>query len=191
MDQNDIEGAVTKILTSVGEDPQREGLLNTPNRVARMYAELLEGYTIDAAALVNNALFHAEYDEMIVVRDIEFASLCEHHMLPFIGHAHVAYIPKEKIIGLSKIPRIVDMFGRRLQIQERMTRQVADFLMATVEPQGVGVVIEALHMCSMIRGVEKAEARMVTSAMVGVFKRDPRTRGEFMQHIYRPPTKEI
>ena len=191
MDQNDIEGAVTKILTSVGEDPQREGLLNTPNRVARMYAELLEGYAIDAAALVNNALFHAEYDEMIVVRDIEFASLCEHHMLPFIGHAHVAYIPKEKIIGLSKIPRIVDMFGRRLQIQERMTRQVADFLMATVEPQGVGVVIEALHMCSMIRGVEKAQARMVTSAMVGVFKRDARTRGEFMQHIYRPPTKEL
>ena len=146
MDHNEIEGAVTKILTSVGEDPQREGLLNTPGRVARMYAELLEGYTIDPAALVNNALFHAEYDEM---------------------------------------------FGRRLQIQERMTRQIADFLMATVEPQGVGVVIEALHMCSMIRGVEKAEARMVTSAMVGVFKRDPRTRGEFMQHIYRPPTKEF
>lgn len=191
MDYQRIEEAVTTIINAVGEDPHREGLLNTPERVGRMYAELLEGYTIDPAALVNNALFHADYDEMIVVRDIEFASLCEHHMLPFIGHAHVAYIPKEKIIGLSKIPRIVDMFGRRLQIQERMTREIADFLTATVEPQGVGVVIEALHMCSMIRGVEKDQARMVTSAMVGVFKRDPRTRGEFMQHIYRPATKEL
>ncbi len=191
MDRKQIEEAVKTILTSVGEDPQREGLQNTPQRVARMYEELLSGYSTDPVALLNGALFHAEYDEMVVVRDIEFASLCEHHMLPFIGHAHVAYIPKGKIIGLSKIPRIVDMFARRLQIQERMTRQIADFLTATVEPQGVGVVIEALHMCSSIRGVHKSDARMATSAMCGVFKRDARTRGEFMEHIHRPVLKEM
>jgi GTP cyclohydrolase I len=191
MQRSNIEDAVKTILTSVGEDPEREGLIGTPNRVARMYEELLSGYSTDPAALVNNALFHADYDEMVVVRDIEFASLCEHHMLPFIGHAHVAYIPNAKIIGLSKIPRIVDMFARRLQIQERMTREIADFLRATVEPQGVGVVIEALHMCSSIRGVKKGQARMVTSAMCGVFKRDARTRGEFMEHIRRPQVKEM
>ncbi len=191
MQRSNIEDAVKTILTSVGEDPEREGLVGTPNRVARMYEELLSGYSTDPAALVNNALFHADYDEMVVVRDIEFASLCEHHMLPFIGHAHVAYIPNAKIIGLSKIPRIVDMFARRLQIQERMTREIADFLRATVEPQGVGVVIEALHMCSSIRGVKKDQARMVTSAMCGVFKRDARTRGEFMEHIRRPQVKEM
>ena len=191
MDQQPIEEAVRTILASVGEDPQREGLLNTPQRVARMYAELLAGYTTDPVALVNSAMFQAEYDEMVVVRDIEFSSLCEHHMLPFIGHAHVAYIPKGKIIGLSKIPRIVDMFARRLQIQERLTREIADFLTATVQPQGVGVVVEAMHMCSMMRGVKKEQARMVTSAMVGVFKRDPRTRGEFMEHIHRPVNKEL
>jgi GTP cyclohydrolase I len=190
MDRTQIEAAVKVILAGVGEDPEREGLLNTPQRVARMYGELLAGYSTDPAALVNGALFHADYDEMVVVRDIEFASLCEHHMLPFIGHAHVAYIPKGKIIGLSKIPRIVDMFARRLQIQERMTREIADFLTRTVEPQGVGVVIEAHHMCSSVRGVKKADARMVTSAMCGVFKRDARTRGEFMEHIRRPVVKE-
>jgi GTP cyclohydrolase IA len=191
MDQRAIEEAVKTILASVGEDPRREGLLNTPGRVARMYGELLAGYTTEPAQLVNGALFHADYDEMVVVRDIEFSSLCEHHLLPFIGHAHVAYIPKGKIIGLSKIPRIVDMFARRLQIQERMTREIADFLTETVEPQGVGVVVEAMHMCSMMRGVKKEQARMVTSAMVGVFKRDPRTRGEFMEHIHRPVNKEL
>jgi GTP cyclohydrolase I len=190
MDQNRIAEAVTEILKSVGEDPQREGLLNTPQRIARMYGELLAGYSVDAAAMINGALFHADYDEMVVVRGIEFSSLCEHHMLPFIGHAHVAYIPKEKVIGLSKIPRIVDMFARRLQIQERMTREIADFLTATVEPQGVGVVIEAHHMCASMRGVHKADARMVTSAMCGVFKRDARTRGEFMEHINRPIPKD-
>jgi GTP cyclohydrolase I len=190
MKVNHIEDAVKTILESVGEDPQREGLLHTPRRVARMYEELLAGYDTDAAALVNGALFHAEYDEMVVVRDIEFSSLCEHHMLPFIGHAHVAYIPKGKIIGLSKIPRIVDMFARRLQLQERMTRQIADFLTDTVEPQGVGVVVEAHHSCASIRGVRKADARMVTSAMCGAFKRDARTRAEFMDHIRRPIPKE-
>ncbi len=191
MDRKQIEEAVKTILAGVGEDPAREGLLNTPQRVARMYGELLAGYETDPQTLVNGALFHAEYDEMVVVRDIEFSSLCEHHMLPFIGHAHVAYIPKEKIIGLSKIPRIVDMFARRLQIQERMTREIADFLTAAVEPQGVGVVIEGLHLCSAMRGVKKEQARMITSAMVGVFKRDARTRGEFMEHIHRPVAKEL
>ena len=191
MDPNRIEDAVRTILQSVGEDPEREGLLKTPQRVARMYGELLAGYTTDPQSLVNGALFQADYDEMVVVRDIEFASLCEHHLLPFIGHAHVAYIPKEKVIGLSKIPRVVDMFARRLQIQERMTREIADFLTVTVEPQGVAVVIEALHLCSAIRGVRKPQSRMVTSAMVGVFKRDPRTRGEFMEHIHSPITKEL
>ncbi len=188
MDHENIEGAVRAILAAVGEDPSREGLIGTPARVARMYAELLAGYTIDPMALVNGALFHADYDEMVVVRDIEFASLCEHHILPFIGRAHVAYIPKERIVGLSKIPRIVDMFAKRLQIQERMTREIADFLTRTLEPKGVGVVIEALHLCSSIRGVHKAQSRMVTAAMEGVFKRDPRTRSEFMEHIRRPPS---
>jgi GTP cyclohydrolase IA len=191
MDHNHIESAVKTILEGIGEDPEREGLRNTPQRVARMYQELLSGYTTDPKALVNGALFHAEYDEMVIVRDIDFASLCEHHMLPFIGHAHVAYIPKDKVIGLSKIPRIVDMFARRLQIQERLTREIADFLTETVEPQGVGVVIEAHHMCASIRGVKKSDARMVTSAMGGVFKRDARTRGEFMQHLNRPMIKEL
>lgn len=190
MDRTRIEAAVTSILESVGEDPQREGLQNTPGRVGRMYGELLAGYATDPQALVNGALFNADYDEMVIVRDIEFASLCEHHMLPFIGHAHVAYIPQGKIIGLSKIPRIVDMFARRLQIQERLTREIADFLTATVEPQGVGVVVEAHHMCASMRGVRKADARMVTSAMCGVFKRDARTRGEFMEHLSRPIFKE-
>jgi len=185
MDKNRISEAVTAILESVGEDPSREGLAGTPDRVSRMYEELLAGYATDPAALVNGALFTAELDEMVVVRDIEFASLCEHHLLPFIGHAHVAYIPRDKIIGLSKVPRIVDMFARRLQIQERLTRQIADFLMDVLKPQGVAVVIDAVHMCSSIRGVRKSQARMVTSAMGGSFKRDPRTRAEFMQHINR------
>src|SRR5688572_28791657 len=149
MDRKQIEEAVKTILLAVGEDPEREGLLSTPQRVARMYAELLVGYTTDSRSLVNGALFHAEYDEMVVVRNIEFSSLCEHHMLPFIGHAHVAYIPRGKVIGLSKIPRIVDMFARRLQVQERMTRQIANFLNEVLDPRGVAVVLEGKHMCSM------------------------------------------
>jgi GTP cyclohydrolase I len=136
-------------------------------------------------------MFTTDVDEMVVVREVEFASLCEHHLLPFIGHAHVAYIPRERIIGLSKIPRVVDMFARRLQIQEHLTRQIADFLMDVLEPQGVAVVIDALHLCASIRGVKKSQARMVTSAMCGTFKRDPRTRSEFMQHINRPLSEEL
>jgi GTP cyclohydrolase IA len=191
MEDDRLKSAVREILVGVGEDPEREGLRSTPDRVSRLYQELLAGYTTDPVALVNGALFQAEYDEMIVVRDIEFSSLCEHHLLPFIGHAHVAYVPNEKIIGLSKIPRIVDMFAHRLQVQERLTRQVADFMGEVVHPQGVAVVIEALHMCASIRGVKKSEARMVTSAMTGSFKNNPKTRAEFMDHIGRSIKQEM
>ena len=180
-----IEEAVRDILTHVGEDPERQGLERTPNRIARMYDELLAGYHIDPVALINDALFDVEYDEMIVVKDIEFFSMCEHHMLPFYGRAHVAYIPSEKVIGLSKIPRIVEMFARRLQVQERMTQEIAELLMEVLEPQGVGVVVEGAHMCSMMRGVKKEQARMVTSAMLGLFKSNSKTRNEFMEHLRR------
>jgi GTP cyclohydrolase I len=180
-----IEAAVRNILKAVGEDPEREGLQNTPSRVARMYPELLKGYRDDPGKLVNNALFTVDYDDMVIVRDIEFYSLCEHHMLPFIGRAHVAYIPRGKVIGLSKIPRIVDMFARRLQIQERMTRQVADFINDLLKPQGVAVVVEALHMCSMMRGVKKHDARMTTSTMLGSFRMKSATRQEFLDNISR------
>lgn len=181
-----MEEAVREILVNVGEDPDREGLQRTPHRVAKMYGEVLEGYDVDPVALVNGALFDVEYDEMIVVKDIEFFSMCEHHMLPFYGRAHVAYIPSDKIIGLSKIPRIVDMFARRLQVQERMTRQIADMIDEVLQPQGVAVVVEGSHMCSMMRGVEKEHPRMVTSAMLGLFKSDAATRNEFMEHLRRP-----
>lgn len=191
MENDKIKEAVRAILNSVGEDPEREGLKNTPERVSRMYAELLAGYTVNATAMINNALFEAEVDEMVIVRDIEFSSLCEHHMLPFIGHAHIAYLPNGKVIGLSKIPRVVDMFARRLQIQENLTRQIADFLMEVLKPHGVAVVVDARHMCASMRGVKKSQARMVTSAMYGAFKSDPRTRGEFMQHINRPLAEDL
>ena len=180
-----IEDAVRDILINVGEDPQREGLLRTPERIARMYDELLAGYHVDPLALVNEALFDVEYDEMIVVKDIEFFSMCEHHMLPFFGRAHVAYIPSEKVIGLSKIPRIVEMFARRLQVQERMTQEIAELIDEILTPLGVGVVVEGAHMCSMMRGVKKEHARMVTSAMLGNFKENPATRNEFMEHLRR------
>jgi GTP cyclohydrolase I len=178
-----IMAAVRVILANVGEDVEREGLLRTPHRVAKMYDELLAGYDQDPDALINDALFDVDYDEMIVVKDIEFFSMCEHHMLPFYGRAHVAYIPREKVVGLSKIPRIVDMFGRRLQVQERMTRQIADLINDKLNPQGVAVVIEGSHLCSMMRGVKKEHARMVTSAMLGCFRTSEKTRNEFMQHL--------
>lgn len=178
-----IEAAIAALLTSVGEDPQRDGLRRTPERVARMYAELLAGYHIDPTALINGALFDVDYDEMVVVKSIEYYSLCEHHLLPFYGHAHVAYIPRSKVLGLSKIPRVVDMFARRLQVQERMTRQIADFLENVLHPQGVAVVVEGAHLCAMMRGVKKANARMVTSSLIGRFKSDARTRAEFFEHI--------
>lgn len=180
-----IEDAVRAILAGVGEDPHRQGLEGTPDRVARMYGELLSGYATDPVALIKGALFDVEYDEMVVVKDIEFYSLCEHHMLPFFGKAHVAYIPTDRVVGLSKIPRIVEMFARRLQVQERMTRQIALLLDEVLHPQGVGVVVEGVHMCSMMRGVKKANASMVTSSMLGSFRENPKTRSEFMQHVER------
>ncbi len=185
MDLDTIQSSVRQILTAVGEDADRQGLQRTPERVARAYEELLSGYRTDPLALVNDALFDVEYDEMVVVRDIEFYSLCEHHMLPFIGRAHVAYIPNGRVIGLSKIPRIVDMFARRLQVQERMTRQIADLLCELLNPAGVGVVVEALHLCSMIRGVKKHDSRMTTSTMFGVFRTDLALRMEFLDNISR------
>ena len=185
IDFETIEKSVRDILVSIGEDPEREGLVKTPHRVARAYGELLEGYRTDPIKLVNGATFKANYDEMVIVRDIEFNSLCEHHMLPFLGRAHVAYLPKGEVIGLSKIPRIVDMFSRRLQIQEKMTRQIADFLNTLLEPRGVAVIMEAVHMCSMIRGVEKHDARMTTSCMLGAFRNSEATRMEFLDNISR------
>jgi GTP cyclohydrolase I len=185
IDFDTIEKSVREILVAIGEDPEREGLVKTPHRVARAYAELLEGYRTDPIKLVNEATFKANYDEMVIVRDIEFNSLCEHHMLPFLGRAHIAYLPKGEVIGLSKIPRIVDMFARRLQIQEKMTRQIADFLNTLLEPRGVAVIMEAVHMCSMIRGVEKHDARMTTSCMLGAFRNNEATRMEFLDNISR------
>jgi GTP cyclohydrolase IA len=185
IDNAAIEAAITNILNAVGEDPEREGLQFTPRRVARMYHELLGGYTMDSKAIINDALFEVQYDEMVLVRDIEFYSLCEHHMLPFMGRVHVAYIPNGKVLGLSKIPRIVDMYARRLQVQERMTRQIADFLRDLLKPQGVAVVVEAVHLCSMMRGVKKHDARMTTSAMHGAFRSSLATRQEFLANISR------
>ena len=180
-----IEQAISQILRAIGEKPEREGLQFTPRRVARMYSELLGGYHIDARTVINGALFDVKYDEMVLVRDIEFYSLCEHHMLPFMGRVHVAYIPDGKVLGLSKIPRIVDVYARRLQVQERMTRQIADFLRDLLKPQGVAVVVEAMHLCSMMRGVKKHDARMTTSAMHGAFRANLATRQEFLDNISR------
>jgi GTP cyclohydrolase I len=185
IDQDVIRKSVSAILKAVGEDPEREGLLNTPTRVAKSYDELLAGYRVDPYKLINGAMFEVEYDEMVIVRDIEFYSLCEHHMLPFIGRAHVAYIPDKKVIGLSKIPRIVDMFARRLQVQERLTMQIGEFLDEALHPHGVAVVIEALHLCSMMRGVKKHDSRMTTSSMIGYFRNNLGTRAEFLDNISR------
>jgi GTP cyclohydrolase I len=167
-----MESAVTTILQQIGEDPARQGLERTPHRVAKMYRELTRGYQQNAKELINGAMFDVKYDEMVVVNNIEFYSLCEHHMLPFFGVAHVGYIPNGKVVGLSKIPRIVDMFARRLQVQEHLN------------PKGVGVVVEGMHMCMMMRGVEKDQAKMTTSTMLGDFKEDQRTRSEFI-HLIR------
>jgi GTP cyclohydrolase I len=180
-----IEGAVREILTGIGEQPDREGLLKTPARVAKMYAELTAGYHVDPEALINDAIFSVGYDEMVLVKNIDFYSMCEHHMLPFMGQVHVAYIPNGKVVGLSKIPRIVEMFARRLQVQERMTVQIADFIKEHLDPQGVAVVAEGVHLCGVMRGVKKANARMVTSAMRGVFREDSKTRSEFLAHVER------
>jgi GTP cyclohydrolase I len=178
--------ATADILAAVGEDPQREGLLDTPRRVARAYQELLSGYRVDPARLINGAIFDVEHDDMVIVRDIEYASMCEHHMLPFMGHAHVAYIPDRKIIGLSKIPRVVDMFAQRLQVQERLTRQVADFLNEVLQPKGVAVIVDGVHMCSKMRGVEKHDSSMTTSVMLGVFHEDGELRRDLIAQLSRP-----
>lgn len=185
IDLDATRSLITNLLSAIGEDPEREGLRNTPDRVARMYTELLSGYGTDPETIINGALFNIDYDEMVLVRDIEFYSLCEHHMLPFLGRAHVAYLPKGKVIGLSKIPRIVDMYARRLQVQERMTRQIADLIQTTLEPQGVAVVVEGMHLCAMMRGVKKHDARMTTSAMHGSFRSNMATRQEFLANISR------
>ena len=185
IDQDSVRDAVQQMLVAFGENPNREGLKRTPDRVARMYEELLAGYRTDPIAMINDACFDVTYDEMVVVRDIEFYSLCEHHLLPFMGRAHVAYLPKGRVIGLSKIPRIVDMYARRLQVQERLTRQIADFINGLLEPHGVAVVVEALHLCSMMRGVKKHSARMTTSAMHGAFRSSLATRQEFLDNISR------
>jgi GTP cyclohydrolase I len=180
-----IPEAIRTLLTELGEDPDRAGLAGTPERVRRMYAELTDGYAADPEALLNKAAFEVDYDEMVVVRDIEFYSLCEHHLLPFFGRAHVGYLPRGRVIGLSKIPRIVDMYAHRLQVQERMTQQVATFLMERLDPKGVGCVVEATHLCTVMRGVRKQQATMVTSSMLGTFRRDARTRTEFLTFIGR------
>jgi GTP cyclohydrolase IA len=185
IDKREVQAAVENILRAIGEDPNREGLKHTPERIARMYTELLSGYQMEPAMVVNDALFEVKYDEMVIVRDIEFYSLCEHHMLPFMGRVHVAYIPDGKVIGLSKIPRIVDIYAHRLQVQEHMTRQIADCLRDLLHPQGVAVVVEALHLCMSMRGVQKHNARMTTSAMHGAFRANLASRQEFLDNISR------
>jgi GTP cyclohydrolase I len=184
-----VEEAVRDILLEIGEDPDRDGLIGTPDRVHRMYAELTAGYHVDPDRLVNGAIFDVAYSEMVVVRDIPFYSLCEHHLLPFFGTASVAYIPRGRVIGLSKIPRIVEMYARRLQVQERMTQQIADFLNDRLGPQGVGVVVEANHLCAVMRGIRKPGTVMTTSAVLGLFRTRDRTRAEFLSHLQRPVSR--
>ncbi len=182
----EFEQAVTKVLELLGEDPKREGLLQTPSRVAKALKFLTEGYDQDPKEILNQALFSTSNDEMVLVRDIEFYSMCEHHMLPIIGRAHVAYIPDGKVVGLSKIPRIVNVYARRLQIQEQMTEQIADAILETIKPKGVAVVVHARHMCMEMRGVQKINSTTVSSALRGLFKKDERTRNEFYNLINTP-----
>jgi len=179
------EEIIRELLSRLGEDPSRQGLLATPSRVEKSLAHLTKGYNEDPTMILRGALFDEDYDEMVIVKDIEMFSLCEHHMLPFFGKVHVAYIPKGKVIGLSKIPRLVEVFARRLQVQERLTRQIADAIQLAIQPQGVGVVIEARHLCMMMRGIEKQHSSTVTSAMVGCF-RQKETRLEFLSLVRQP-----
>ena len=180
------EDLYRELLRRLGEDPDRDGLLKTPERMDKSLAFLTRGYHESTTELLRGALFDVDYDEMVIVRDIEFYSLCEHHMLPFFGKAHVAYIPKGKVIGLSKVARLVDVFGRRLQVQERMTRQIADSIVEAIAPQGVAVILEAQHLCMMMRGVEKQSSLTTTSTMLGAFRNNPQTRSEFLSLIRRP-----
>jgi GTP cyclohydrolase IA len=180
-----VEEAVREILLEIGEDPDRDGLRGTPDRVHRMYAELTAGYHVDPDRLVNEAIFDVGYSEMVMVKDIPFYSLCEHHLLPFFGTVAVAYIPRGRVIGLSKIPRIVEMYARRLQVQERLTQQIAEFVNERLGPQGVGVVVEANHLCAIMRGIRKPGTVMTTSAVLGLFRSRDRTRAEFFSHLER------
>ncbi len=172
-----------ELLLRMGEDPNRDGLLKTPERIEKSMAFLTQGYTQDVTEVLHDALFDVDYDEMVIVKDVEFYSMCEHHMLPFFGRAHIAYVPNGKVIGLSKIPRLVDVFARRLQVQERLTRQVAEAITEAIQPQGVAVIMEAEHLCMMMRGVEKQQSSTVTSAMLGVFKSQLQTRNEFLSLV--------
>jgi len=182
-----IESNMREILGDLGEDPKREGLLATPHRVAKSLRDLTSGYRVDIDAMINKALFTESYDEMVIVRDIAFYSMCEHHMLPFFGRAHVAYLPKKKIIGLSKIPKLVEIFARRLQVQERLTLQVATTLMDKLKPKGVGVILEARHLCMEMRGAESQHSPTTTSCMLGIFQSDARTRKEFLDLVKTRP----
>jgi len=178
-----MQDVIRKLLVDLGEDPDREGLRNTPKRVEKAYKFLTSGYGADIDQVVNNALFTVDYSEMVIVKDIDFYSLCEHHLLPFFGKCHVAYIPSDKVIGLSKVPRLVDVFARRLQVQERLTNQIADTIHDKIAPVGVAVVMEATHLCMSMRGVEKQNSFAVTSAMQGAFRNNARTRMEFLELI--------
>jgi len=174
-----------ELLVRIGEDPTRDGLLDTPERMEKSMAFLTRGYAMDVKTVLHEALFEVEYDEMVIVKDVEFFSMCEHHLLPFFGKAHIAYVPNGKVIGLSKIPRVVDVFARRLQVQERLTTEIADAISEAIDPQGVAVILEAQHLCMMMRGVEKQHSATVTSAMRGVFKTQVQTRNEFLSLVRR------
>ncbi|TMC14983.1 MAG: GTP cyclohydrolase I FolE [Chloroflexi bacterium] len=178
-----LPAVVSRLLEELGEDTAREGLVDTPRRVAESLRFLTEGYELDPAEIVGDALFHEQYDDMVLVKDVNFFSLCEHHLLPFFGRAHVAYLPRGKVVGLSKVPRIVDAYAHRLQLQERMTREIAEGLQRVLEPDGVAVVVEARHLCMEMRGVEKQGSETVTSCMLGTFRDDQRTRSEFLELI--------
>ena len=183
--QDPIEAHVEGMLRELGEDPSRDGLINTPSRVAKAMRFFTKGYTQDPAEILTGALFDVDYDEMVLVKDIDFFSQCEHHMVPFFGRVHVGYIPNGKVVGLSKIPRTVDIFARRLQVQERLTMEIAETIERVLQPKGVGVVVEAKHLCMMMRGVEKQNSNMITSAMLGSFRDENATRNEFLQLIRR------
>jgi GTP cyclohydrolase IA len=186
-----VEGLIRDLLYAVGEEPEREGLLDTPKRVRKSLAFLTQGYEMEPRDVLGTAIFEEDYDAMVVVKDIEFYSLCEHHMLPFFGKAHIAYVPNGRIVGLSKLPRLVEVFSRRLQVQERLTKQIAEALAETLEPRGVGVVIEAAHLCMMMRGVEKQQSSTVTSHMIGTLKDDGDLRGEFLAQVRRESARVV
>jgi GTP cyclohydrolase IA len=185
LDSVSTQDLYREMLARIGEDPTRDGLLRTPERMEKSMAFLTRGYTMDVTTVLHDALFDVDYDEMVIVKDIEFFSMCEHHLLPFFGKAHIAYVPNGKVIGLSKIPRLVDVFARRLQVQERLTRQVGEAITEAINPQGVAVILEAQHLCMMMRGVEKQHSSTVTSAMLGVFKTQLQTRNEFLSLVRR------